>query len=284
MTASTPRFHPQQEGFYRRYKVTANGRTMFCFNPGQPLRDWLDFTLKRPCIHPLYTPSGIPLTEQGAHNFPHHKACWTGHALVNGINFYHDSVYGGLILARKVDWSEKDGVGILDADIEWVNSAFEVVLNEKRRHWVRPGAQANRIDIRSEITTPLDKAEFAVEKHAFFHIRVIEAISEGEGGKVRASNGIDVTEKIFKSHGVWIDSRGEIGGRKVGACIMAHPDDGPQPLFARPYGTIALNPFFEKPMTLPRGQTYRRTYSVIAYDGELDVEAAYNEFGATKFE
>ncbi len=259
---------------------------MFCFNPGEANPNWDDFNMKRPGIHPLYTPAGFPVTEQGAHNFPHHKGCWIAHALVNGINFYHDGSTGGRILARKVNWDERDGVGIFDADIEWVDAAFNVVLHEKRRHWMRLGAQANRIDVRTELTTPLEKAELAVEKHAFFHIRVIEALCEAEGSTVRASNGIKGAMDIFKSEGFWIDCRGAIGGQTVGACIMGHPDDGAQPLFARPYGTIALNPFFQKPTILLRGQTWKRTYSVIAYDDtqRFDVESAYKEFGSTKFD
>lgn len=277
-------FLPQFDGLLRRYKILANGRAMFCFNPGEANRDNVDFNMKRPSIHPLYTPAGFPVTEQGAHNFPHHKGCWIAHGNVSGTNFYHDGFYGGRILTRKLDWSERDGIGLLDAQIEWVDASGNITLNERRRMWVRPTAQSNRIDIRTELTTPLEKAEFAVEKHAFFHVRVIDALDEDDGGRARASNGVVGATKIFSTHGFWIDYRGAMGGNKIGVCIMAHPSDGEHPLFARPYGTIALNPFFEKPMTLLRGEVFRRTYSILAYDGEADMEAAFKEFGATKFE
>lgn len=280
----TLQFQPQQEGFYRRYKVLANGRAMFCFNPGVPNRDSLDFAMKRPSIHPLYTPAGFPVSEQGAHNFPHHKGCWIAHGLVNGVNFYHDGPGGGRILARKVNWIERDGMGILDVEIEWVDAAGDVVLSERRRHWVRPRAAANRIDVRTELSTPQEKAEIAIEKHAFFHVRAIDALNEDSGSTLRASNGITGAMKIFDTEGNWIDCRRAIGGHKLGVCIMAHPGECPQPLFARPYGTIALNPFFHKPLTLPRGQTWRHTYCVLAYDGELDAEASYREFGGTKLD
>jgi len=282
----TPRlqFQPQLDGFFKRYMISVNDRPLCFFNPGVANRDWLDWNMKRPSIHPLYTPAGLPVTEQGAHNYPHHKACWIAHGLVNGVNFYHDGPGGGRILARKVNWTEGDGGGILDADVEWVDAGHEIVLHEKRRHWFRPGATANRIDVRTELSTPREKAEIAIEKHAFFHVRAIEALNEESGSRLRASNGITGAMKIFDTEGNWIDCAGRIGGLSVGVCIMAHPSECPQPLFARPYGTIALNPFFHKPLTLARGQTWRRTYSVVAYDGELDVEAAYRELGATKFD
>jgi hypothetical protein len=279
-------FRPQLEGFFRRYKVIANGSTLFCFNPGVPDRDALDWNMKRPSIHPLYTPAGVPMTEQGAHNYPHHKACWIAHGRINGVNYYHDPQGGGRILARKLDWTERDGVGILDAEIEWVDAAFNVVIREQRRHWIRPGARAHRIDVRTQWQTPQETAEIAVEKHALFHIRVIEALSEAEGSTLRASNGKVGAAAIFDSEGNWIDCRGTVGGRKVGACIMGHPSECPQPLFARPYGTIALNPFFHQAMTLRRGETWNHTYSVTVYDEaeQFQAEAAYEEFAGTSFD
>jgi hypothetical protein len=280
----TLQFLPPFDGFLRRYKIFANGRAMFCFNPGEANRDEVDFNMKRPSIHPLDTPAGFPVTEQGAHNFPHHKGCWIAHGNLSGTNFYHDGWTGGRLLTRTLHWSERDGVGLLDARIEWVDAAGNITLNERRRHWVRPSAQANRIVIRTELTPPLQKVEFAAEKHAFFHVRPIDAIDEDDGGSARASNGIVGASKIFSTRGLWMDCRGAIDGNKVGVCIMAHPSEGELPLFARRYGPIALKPFFEKAMTLSRGETFRRTFSILAYDGDADIEAAFHDFGATQFE
>ncbi len=106
----------QEPRFFNRLKVLDSGRPVMALNLGGADKDLF---LMRPCVHSLYTPAGYPVTEMGAHNFPHHKGVWLGHAQVNGVNFFHDLVEAGWIVPVGVS-SEADSEGArVDFDLEW---------------------------------------------------------------------------------------------------------------------------------------------------------------------
>jgi hypothetical protein len=88
------------------------------------------------------------------------------------------------------------------------------------------------------------------------------------------------SDSVFDTDGYWIDCRGRMGPNPVGIAIMAHPRFGEQPLFARPYGTLAHNPFMRQGRHLAPGEVFRRGYSVWAYDcpDGFDAAAAFNLF------
>lgn len=264
---------PQFEGLFRRYKLVCEGRLVLCLNTAPPEKAyWL--RQRRPSIHPLVTPSGCPVTEQGGHTMPHHKAVWIAHGKVGGINFYVDEEPVGLIQTLEVKLKANAYIAAADTHVAWVDPAGRVVLDEWRRYRIRSGVQANRVDVETVLTTPLDEVELEKEKHAFFHLRTIDVLSEDQGSRLQASNGKTGSEAIHESEGLWIDVRGKIGRAEVGAIIMAHRETGPQPLFARSYGTVALNPFFFQGLILRKGERYRRVYAVYAYDDPVTFDPA----------
>ncbi len=276
---------PTIDGRFRRYKIVSGNGAVVCYNPASEQPTHLDFLLKRPSLHPLYTPSGVPVTEQGAHNYLHHKAVWIALGRVNDVNMYHDyHGRGGRITTRDLTWEESEAALVLTAAIEWIDEEGSVLVEEERIHRVYASEQVNRIDIDSRLTTPVEGGvELPKEKHGFFHCRVIDAIDEEDGGSVRASNGVQGADSIFDTDGYWIDTRGNVGANSVGVTIMVHPDFGPQPLFARSYGTVALNPFLREGRWLHKGETYRNVYSVWAYDQSdaFDPEQAFQVFART---
>jgi hypothetical protein len=284
MSKVEPAIHqvPTVEGRFHRHRIQCGDRTIACYNPASS--DRRDFFQKRPSLHPVYTPSGVPVTEQGAHNFVHHKAIWLALGTVEGVNFYHDATdEGGRLITRELVWHD-DPVPTLAARIEWVAPDGRVLIDERRGHRFYIEDQAHRIDVASRLTTPQEGGvALSREKHAYFHCRVLDAIDEEDGGRVRASNGIEGSEAIFNTDGFWIDCRGRVGPNSVGVMIMAHPDTGPQPLFARDYGTIALNPFMREGRHLAPDDRFDSLYSVWAYDegDSFDCEAAFDAFART---
>ena len=112
---------------------------------------------------------------------------------------------------------------------------------------------------------------------------MLDAIDEEDGGTVTASNGLTGADAIVESDGYWIDTRGAVGPSPVGVAIMAHPRFGPQPLFARAYGSVALNPFAKEGRRLAPGEVFRTVYSVWAYDRpeDVDVARAFEAFART---
>lgn len=273
---------PQVEGLFRRYKLGCEGRFVLGFNHAPPEPEyWL--RQRRPSIHPLVTPAGVPVTEQGGHTMPHHKAVWIGHGNVGGVNFYADEADTGLIRTTSLTFRATAYVAAIDCRLEWVAPDGRVILEESRRHRVRVGATATRVDVETSVATPLPQVELHREKHGYFHVRAAELLSEDLGGTVTASNGRTGCAAIYGSDGFWLDTRGTLAGRRVGVVIMGHRDDGPQPLFSRNYGTVSLQPFLNEGRTITRGEAFRRVYSVTAYDeaDAFDVPQAWEAFCAT---
>ena len=141
-----------------------------------------------------------------------------------------------------------------------------------------------RIDVDSRLQTALpDGVDLPRNKHGYFHARVIDAIDEEDGGTLLASNGQIGADAILETDGSWIACSGHVGPNTVGLAIMAHPAFGQQPLFARAYGTVALNPFLREGRHLAPGDVFRRVYSAWAYDQpeQFDVAVAFETFAAT---
>jgi hypothetical protein len=298
------------DGRYRRYKLvhraagaagvpgaTGSGgtqgpqreRVVACFNPANDTS--ASFLLRRPSLHPIYTPAGLPVTEQGAHNYPHHKGVFLTLGKVDNTNVYVDTTHNsGRLEAHEVSSRIEGDALVLDTTIAWLDESDQALIVERRIHRFYAGAQtgygehANRIDIDSQLRTPLVAGvAMPKNKHGYFHARVIDAIDEEDGGVVTASNGIAGADAIFETDGYWIDTRGQIGPNGVGIAIMVHPRFGPQPLFARAYGSVALNPFAREGRRLEHDQVYRNVYSVWAYDDpeSFDVAQAFDTFART---
>ena len=106
----------QEPRFFNRLKVMDGERTVMALNLGGAAKDLF---LIRPCVHPLYTPAGLPVTEMGAHNFPHHKGVWIGHAQVNGVSFFHDLAEAGWIVPVRVSSDADAERARIDLDLEW---------------------------------------------------------------------------------------------------------------------------------------------------------------------
>jgi hypothetical protein len=280
------------DGRFRRYKIVRRGgdtrpviqgareRVVACFNPAND--PTASFLLRRPSLHPVYTPAGLPVTEQGAHNYPHHKGVFLTLGKIDNTNVYVDTTHNsGRLEAREVSSRTEGDALVLDTQIVWLDEADRVLIAERRIHRFYAGAQtgygtqANRIDIDSQLRTPIAAGvDMPKNKHGYFHARVLDAIDEEDGGTVTASNGIAGADAIFETDGYWIDTRGQIGPNSAGIAIMVHPRFGPQPLFARAYGSVALNPFAREGRRLGHGQVYRNVYSVWAYDDPATFDAA----------
>lgn len=282
-TVGTLRVETTMDGRFRRHKIFAGERVVACFNPAND--DTASFLLRRPSIHPLYTPAGFPVTEQGAHNYPHHKGVFLTLGTINKTNVYADTTHNtGRLVTREASFAQERDALVMDTTIDWLDEAGTVMIEERRIHRFYATPECNRIDVDSQLRTPLaDGANLPKNKHAYFHCRVIDAIDEEDGGTVSASNGATGADAVLETEGHWIDTRGAIGPHGVGVTIMVHPHFGPQPLFARAYGTVALNPFYNVGRRLEPGEVYRNVYGVIAYDDPVrfDVARAFERFAET---
>ena len=223
--------------------------------------------LMRPCVHPLYTPAGFPVTEMGAHNFPHHKGVWIGHAQVNGINFFHDLSDAGWIVPIRVTSDADARSACVDLDLEWRDQRGTVIATEARTHVVRRAGSAHLLDTVSTLEASHGALELGMDNHAFVGCRLIDALDQDDGGRMRDSEGRQGADAINGQPVRWVDVRGEIGGHACGVALMAHPASAPVSTFARFYGTSLLNPTMHEPLALAAGSSWTFGTRTAAYDG-----------------
>jgi len=278
----------QTSGHYRRLLVRVDGRPAWAWNPGHDNRD---FALKRPTVHPLYTPSGAPVTEHGAHNRVHHKGVWIGHAKANGVNCFHDGPGTGRI--RPLEWSHKIERDRLELAVElaWEDETGKAVARESRIYTFFPDHpfgpfRAHRLDIRSRLAGE-GGGPLLLERdsHAFCGIRVIDCIDEDDGGAVTNSEGHTGEREAMGQRARWVSCSGRVGVQRVGAVLMVHPGSPPQPFFVRSYGTILANLCLEQDVTVPQGGALVQKFSVIAHDGPADrtaIERIWEAFAASE--
>ncbi|MDE2867961.1 MAG: PmoA family protein [Chloroflexota bacterium] len=254
----------QEPRFFNRLRVLDGERTVMALNLGGADKDLF---LMRPCVHPLYTPAGFPVTEMGAHNFPHHKGVWIGHAQVNGVNSFHDLVDAGWIVPVRVASDADVTCARIDLDLEWRDRRGTVVATEARRHEVRRAGPAHLLDMVSTLHASHGALELEVDNHSWAGCRLIDALDQDDGGRMCDSEGRESADAINGHPVRWVDVRGAIGGHACGAALMAHPASSPVPTFARFYGASLLNPTMYEPLTIVDGASWTFGTRIAAYDG-----------------
>ena len=258
----------QEPRFFNRLKVVSAGRPVMALNLGGADKDLF---LMRPCVHPLYTPAGLPVTEMGAHNFPHHKGVWIGHAQVNGVNFFHDLADAGWIVPVAVRSDADAESARLDLDLEWRDRRGTVIATEVRRHLVRRAGRAHLLDMVSTLHASHGALELGVDNHAWAGCRLIDALDQDDGGQMRDSEGRQGADAVNGQSVRWVNVHGAIGGHACGAALMAHPPSAPVPTFARFYGTSLLNPTMYEPLAIADGAAWTFGTRIAAYDGSASM-------------
>lgn len=270
-----------QEGRFRRWRFLAGDRTIACMNPGGTTPD---FFLLRPTLHPVYSPRGIPVTEQGAHNYPHHKGVWIGHGRVNGVNCFSDSPGSGCIETISAEPAIRDGRLWLAMRLRWVDSEGAPLLTEERRLAILPDALAGAmhlIEIESVLLAEHGPVVLASDKHAYCGVRVLDALDEDDGGVLRNSHGQRGAETLMGVVADWVDCSGCVGGMGAGVTLMRHPESPESPFFTRAYGTVLCNYFYDRALELPLGGRFRQHFAVAPHDGDattFDPARAYAFF------
>ena len=258
------RIEQQHPRFYNRLKVFDGDRTVLALNLGGSAKDLF---LMRPCIHPFYTPKGYPVTEMGAHNFPHHKGVWVGHAQINGVNFFHDLPDAGWIVPIETHMENTEISASIRLTLEWRDQRGTVIATETRHHTVRRERQAHVLDIVTALHASHGSLDLGVDNHAWIGCRTIDALDYDDGGQMLDSEGRQGPDAINGNPVRWIDISGTIGEHACGIALLAHPDSSPIPVFARFYGTNLLNPTMFEPLHIDDGNSRIFGARVVAHDG-----------------
>ncbi len=252
---------------------------------------------RRACLYPLLTPKGFQVTSESPGDHPHHNSVWVAsdhvHArMVTGgahddlgtYDFYVDDVFQGRAPGT-INETAMEGKSLADGAFrivqtlawrgprEWGAPNGRTLLVEKRVTEVIAASAANAIDITTTLSATDWEVTLGPTRHALFGVRMAEVMCLGGRGRLIDADGRRGGAAVSGQRAPWIDFSGPVGGgHRAGIAVLPSPETDWAPWFATDWGTIAVNPVGERPLTLAPGRSARFGLRLIVHDG-LDPDA-----------
>lgn len=241
----------------------------------------------KPYLHPLRSASGKIITRRfpmepspGETKDRHHRGLWFGYKDINGFNFWenefsYNDPKAGKVVTRSIDTTQPAAIHGVFA---WLSPSGEPLLEERRTMTFLGTSTTRRIDV--DVTfRALVKVVFGDSKDGFFAIRLNNALSESESGRIQNSNGATSMKEAWGKRAAGMDYTGQIDGEKLGVTVTEDPTSFqfPPRWHVRDYGLLAANPFGahafdpkepESPVTLERGQSLHLRYRVVVHGAD----------------
>ncbi len=268
----------------------------------------------KPYVYPLRLASGTVVSRMWPmepppgerHDHMHHRGLWFAHSNVNGIDFwnsdpsYHNDHMGHIVVTKINRLTSGERSGSIDADLDWLTPANEVLLQEHRTMTFYSGNP--RIIDCDFILTARTSIRFGDDKDGVFGIRLAAALEEpakdappepARTGVMTSSAGCQQEAGCWGKRADWIDVSGRIGQEDLGVAILDHPENPRHPTYwhARGYGLVAANVFGVRAftndkendgsLTLARGGKLRFRYRVVIHSGSaqaVDLERLYQRY------
>src|SRR5437763_6999634 len=186
--------------------VDVNGKPFTTYNPGKDVG--------KPFLAPLRSASGKIVTrhwpmenvEGESRDHVHHTGLWFSYDDVNGVKFWeNDPSYTkpnmGRIVVKNAEWKGN----VLNATMEWRDTAGKVLLVEDRAMTFVPDPKVRIIDFQITLTAAADKVTFGDTKEGAFAIRLAEPFTERKGGKMVNAEGLVGMAKVWGKRSNWVD-------------------------------------------------------------------------------
>ena len=273
----------------RRSKVSWCGRPITVLAQGE----------YRAYLFPVWTPKGVPVTDESPLDHPHHNSITVGSDHVNchfppllpevssrieygNYNLYvNDTFQGrspGRVLATSTESTEvaEDHLRVVQSlywqgPIEWAAPFRRNLAQETRIIDIYPGEKANIIDIRSQLRPTEWELSIGPTRHAYFTIRLAEGLREIDGGKSSDSEGRNGAARISGQKADWVDGSGPgPHGQWAGIATFKFASAGDVPWHIFDWGTINLNPIFDDTWRVKLGDELNNGIRIVVHDGDAD--------------
>ncbi len=259
----------------------------------------------RSYIFPLYTPAGFLVTTEAPADHPHHSSCWIAadhvHCKMPAMggrledytyNFYLNETFQGRapgsilqtgVKGRATGNESFQLVQTLEwrGPIEWAAPNGRIALLEERTIDIVSQGSIYVIDIASRISAADWDFAIGPTRHAFFNVRVAEAISATSGGHVRDDRG--KTGAAITGEGArWIDYAGPIGGGHIaGVTVIPEPKaEKEESWFVTDWGVVTVGPFRNRAASVKKGESETLRYRILVHDGDLTDAAIEGRYAA----
>jgi hypothetical protein len=223
----------------------------------------------KPFWYPLYTPTGLRLTENSPADHPHHHSLWFGHADVNGYDIWSETGKEGRIVLQEIrdvvagpvfaGWTETNF---------WLSPAREKLLEEDRTHRLWRMEQGYLLDICFIFRATEGEVRFGQAKDGGLGLRVADSMDVEDGGVIVNSRGDRNEAGTFDRPADWVDFSGLVAGRVGGLALFNGPDVPPHPWFTRDYGPALSNFMRFEPFTLAAEEQLQLSFRVYLHDGD----------------
>ena len=278
-----------------RVGVHWRGRRLFSISQG-PFRSYL---------FPVFTPKGFAVTSESPADHPHHNSIWVASDRVRcrfpyreseteegTYNFYINNTFqgraAGQIRGTALEHEEisTEHLRITQSLVwqgpqEWAASEGRILIKEKRTLDIRPGERVNLIDIRSSLSATEWPLELGPTRHAFFGVRMTEALTSMHGAVLRDPER-QGTASVNGRISDWLDYSGTLGSDvRAGVALFPHPSAAGHPWHATDWGVLNVNPLDGRAYSLTPGENLAFALRIVVHDGDADeagIFELYQEF------
>jgi hypothetical protein len=222
-----------------------------------------------------------------------HRSLWYACGDLNGADFYLENGGEGRIVHRRfTDVFSGPVFGGFREELAWVAPDGRQLLRDERRFTLyRLKGTARVFDIEAAFTALDQPVTFGqTNENALPLIRVADVIDEWDGGRITLAGGVTGGAEAFGKRAEWADCSGPLvrkPGREPewwGIAMLDHPSNRnhPNAWFARSYGPLGANlPFFDGPLTLEPGESWRLRHRIIVHPGtpeEAGIQQRWEEY------
>jgi hypothetical protein len=255
----------------------------------------------KPYFHPVCLSDGTVLTWLRPPDHPWHRALWLSWKFINKLNYWEEDKSGksqGITDITDVKFEEgKDGSTKVVILLDYHPPVKASVLKERRTITITPPDKDGcyRMDWHMVLTAQaedavLDRTPLPAEKgpsfggYAGLSFRTVQTMTayqtlDSEGRQNMAGHG---------QHARWLDYSGIVdkaANKAAGIAMFDHPSNPRHPtpwyiIMSGTFGYFSPAFVFDKPCTIPAGQSLSLAYRVLIHPGRGDKETLEKEFQA----
>ena len=236
---------------------------------------------KYPYFYPLMAlKSGLSLTSETAHPWPHHRSVFFGLDRVNGANYWQNNPDKDRIISSKLQLGEctERSAEILNECL-WTPFNGEPIMADKRRFFINIiNDETYTLDSYIEMTA-LKEVVCSKTNHGFFGVRLEPDLSVDCGGVLLNSEGQQTQANTLDKYARWMTGYGKRFGRQdglvEGVAIMSPPYKrspfSRSVWFTRDYGNFSPMPFNsfanDETFVMPKNDVLKLAYRIVAFTG-----------------
>ena len=271
-----------------KLQVAIGGRLFTTYNYGG--------SVVRPYFYPILMEDGAGVTrnwpmvegrEGETTDHQHHRGLYTAHGEVNGIDNWGEAEGHGWQVHQGFDRLESGPVtGGFSESLSWTDAKKTAIMSETRRVSFYATPIANRL-LDYDVTLRATGGGVTLgdtKEGGLISIRVASSmdVERRLGGRILNGYGGVQQAETWGRRAPWCDYSGPVGERRLGVCLMDHPENPRYPTFwhVRDYGLMTANcfgvhdfcgdPSNMHPLVIPDGASLTWRYRVLFHSGRSD--------------